>query len=99
MYVGNGTSAPTALAVGADGEILIGTTGADCSWLAASTDGKVLTAHTGGAPTWETASGGGIAWSIKTTDLNPMVVDNGYIANKAGLLLLRFLLHVRLVKS
>lgn len=30
--------------------------------------------------------GGGLTWSIKTADLNPMVIDNGYIANKAGLL-------------
>lgn len=53
---------------------------------AAGTDGKVLTAHTGGAPTWETASSGGITWSAVTSDLNPMVPDNGYIANKSGLL-------------
>lgn len=29
---------------------------------------------------------GGITWSILTSDLDPMVVDTGYIANKAGLL-------------
>lgn len=30
--------------------------------------------------------GGGISWAIITADLDPMVVDNGYITNKAGLL-------------
>lgn len=37
LYVGNGTSAPTALAVGATGEILVGATGADCAWSASPT--------------------------------------------------------------
>lgn len=32
LYVGNGAAAPTALAVGATGEILVGSTGADCAW-------------------------------------------------------------------
>lgn len=35
LYVGNGASAPTALAVGATGEILVGATGADCAWSSA----------------------------------------------------------------
>ena len=33
-----------------------------------------------------TGTGGGITWGIQTIDLNPMIVDTGYIANKAGLL-------------
>lgn len=37
LYVGNGASAPTALAVGATGEILVGATGADCAWSASPT--------------------------------------------------------------
>ena len=53
----------------------------------ATTAGYVLTANGAAtAPTFQAASGGGLTWSIKTSDLNPMVVDNGYIANKAGLL-------------
>ena len=53
----------------------------------ATTAGYVLTANgVATAPTFQAPSAGGISWSIKTSDLNPMVVDNGYIANKAGLL-------------
>jgi hypothetical protein len=88
LLVGDGTSPITSLTVGATGEILTGVSTADPTWLAAGDAGKVLTANgAGNAVTWETPSGGGgITWSIKTSDLNPMVVDNGYIANKAGLL-------------
>lgn len=65
LYVGNGASAPTALAVGATGEILVGATGADCAWLAAGDANKVLTAHgAGNAVTWE-APGAGATWMTK----------------------------------
>lgn len=37
IYVGNGTSAPTALSVGTTGQVLQGNTGADPSWGAAAT--------------------------------------------------------------
>jgi len=40
----------------------------------------------GSVATLPPSMGGALTWSIKTSDLNPMVVDSGYIANKAGLL-------------
>lgn len=53
----------------------------------ATTAGYVLMANGAAtAPTFQALPSGGLVWSIKTSDLNPMVVDNGYIANKAGLL-------------
>lgn len=53
----------------------------------ATTAGYVLTANGAAtAPTFQAPAPGGLTWSIKTVDLNPMIVDNGYIANKAGLL-------------
>lgn len=52
----------------------------------ATTSGYVLMANGAlTAPSFQ-ALPPSFSWSIKTTDLNPMVVDNGYIANKAGLL-------------
>jgi hypothetical protein len=52
----------------------------------AATSGYVLMANGAGtAPTFQTLPPS-FTWSIKTADLNPIVVDNGYIANKAGVL-------------
>lgn len=86
VLLGSGTGAITATAVGATGEIFVGSTGADAAWLAAGDAGKVLTAHgAGSAVTWETPSGGGgMTITEVTADVSPMVVDNGYITNKAG---------------
>lgn len=53
---------------------------------AAGSTGQMLVGNTGGAASWATIPGSGLTWSVVTSDLNPMVVDNGYIANKAGLL-------------
>jgi len=50
---------------------------------------QVLTSNGAGAlPTWQAASGGsGFTWSVITADQNA-AVNNGYICNKAGLLIL-----------
>lgn len=64
LYVGNGTSAPTALAVGTTGQVLQGNTGAD--------------------PSWGTASGA-LPWTEVTGTSQSAAVNNGYIANNAGL--------------
>lgn len=82
VLIGNATSAVTATAEGATGEILIGTTANPPSWLAASTDGKVLTAHTGAAPTWETPGGGGITWSTETGATAALAADHGYVMDR-----------------
>lgn len=88
VLLGSGTSAITATAVGATGEVFVGATGADATWLAAGDANKVLTAHgAGSAVTWETPSSGGITWSVITADQNA-AADNGYICNKAGVLTL-----------
>ncbi len=46
LYVGNGTSAPTALAVGATGQTLMGSTGADPGWTSSPSFGGSVTAAT-----------------------------------------------------
>lgn len=88
VLLGSGTGAITATAVGATGEIFVGSTGADATWLAAGDANKVLTAHgAGSAVTWETPASGGLTWSIITSDQSA-AADNGYICNKAGVLTL-----------
>lgn len=57
VLLGSGAGAITATAVGATGEVIIGNTGADPSWLAAGTDTYVLTAKGAGVlPAWEANS-------------------------------------------
>ena len=51
----------------------------------AATTGHVLTAINGAAPTFQAAGGGGITWSVITSN-QTAAIDNGYICNKAGLL-------------
>ena len=66
VLLGSGTGAITATAVGATGEIFVGATGADATWLAAGDANKVLTAHgAGNALTWE-VPGGGSTWLTKS---------------------------------
>jgi hypothetical protein len=49
----------------------------------------VLTGNgSGNAATWQALPSGGLAWSVITSNLNLMVINNGYICNKAGLLTL-----------
>ncbi len=83
LYVGNGTSAPTALAVGATGTVLIGTTGADPSFSANPvitqlTAAAIITAS--GALTITPAAGSGVTVALSTTgdfvvNTNQFVVD------------------------
>lgn len=77
VLLGSGTSAITATAVGATGEIFVGVSGADAAWLAAGDASKVLTAHgAGSAVTWEAAGGGGA--------LNTLESDSGTATPVAG---------------
>ena len=47
--------------------------------------GTVLTSNGATAlPTYQAVSGGGLTWTAVTANVTPMVVDNGYIANKAA---------------
>lgn len=67
------TDAGSAVPVGGSINILGGTN------VSTSATGSTVTINASGG-------GGGITWSIITADLDPMVVNTGYIANKAGLL-------------
>lgn len=85
VLLGSGTAAVTATAVGATGEIFVGVTGADATWLAAGDANKVLTAHgAGSAVTWETP-GAGTTWLTKSnaTGDATATVNYAYTINHA----------------
>jgi hypothetical protein len=89
VLVGSGTSAVTALAVGTNGQVLLGSSAADPVFASLTSTGGTIEFTTGaGTLNVESLGDGGIIWSIITADLDPMVVGNGYICNKAGLLTL-----------
>jgi hypothetical protein len=85
VLIGNATSAVTATAEGATGEILVGTSSNPPSWLATGAEGKVLTSHNGTALTWETP-GGGATWLTKAdaaANVTPATVNYSYTINHA----------------
>lgn len=87
VLYGAGTSAVTALAEASDGQLIIGSTG-NAPVLATITAGtNVSIANAAGSIT-VSVPGAIVNWQVITADLNPMVVGNGYICNKAGLLAL-----------
>lgn len=90
VLIGKGTGAITALNVTAKGSILVGDGTTDPIALSVGTDAFVLTANSGTASglEWAAASGGGITWNEITGTSENMAVNNGYIANNAGLVTL-----------
>ena len=89
LLVGDGVNPVNEIAAGTDGMVLLGSTGADPVFASLTSTGGTIEFTTGaGTLNVESLGAGGITWSIITADLDPMVVGNGYICNKAGLLTL-----------
>jgi len=85
VLVGSGAAAITPLAVGTNGQVLIGSTGADPVF-ASITSGDASITITPGAGTLDlVTSVSGIAWSEQTGTSQAMVANNGYILNNAAL--------------
>lgn len=83
VLVGAGTAAAvTALAVGTNGQILIGSTGADPVFATVGA-GTGISLTTGAGSLTINATGGGLTWANTTVNAS-IVASNGYIANKAG---------------
>jgi len=83
---GSGRSTATAYAVICGGTT---STAAHQSIASVGTSGQVLTSNGAGAlPTFQAASGGGLTWNEETGTSATMSVNNGYIANNAGLVTL-----------
>jgi hypothetical protein len=83
VLVGSGTSAVTALAAPTDGQLIIGSTGADPS-VAALTAGSGISI-TNGAGTISIDATAGLAWNNETNDANTMAINNGYVINATNL--------------
>jgi len=84
VLIGSGTGAVTALAVGTNGQLLTGSTGADpVFYTVASASGTV--SYTLGAGTLDMATeGGGLVWSEVTGTTQQMKITNGYLANNGS---------------
>lgn len=82
---GSTTHSITNLGVASNGQLPIGSAGAD-PVLATLTAGTGITIANGAGSITINAAGGGFTWNVVTADVNPVVKNNGYIANKAGLI-------------
>ncbi len=85
VLVGAASNGITSLAL-TDGQLPIGSTGADPT-AATLTAGVGVVITNGAGSITIAASGGGVTWSVITADQG-ITVGNGYICNKAGLLTL-----------
>lgn len=85
ILIGAASNGITSLAL-TNGQLAIGSTGAGPS-AATLTQGTGISITNGAGSITISASGGGVTWSVITAD-QTIVVGNGYICNKAGLLTL-----------
>ena len=86
VLVGSGTSAITALTVGTDGMVLLGSTAADPVFATLTSTGGTVSFTPGAGTLNLEAAGGGISFSEVTSATQAMAVASGYIANYATLL-------------
>ena len=83
VLVGSGAGAITPLAAATNGQLIIGSTGADPAVATlASADGSVTI--TNGAGTIDLAAATGLTWSVETGAAVAAAVNYGYITNRAG---------------
>jgi len=87
VLVGEGTSAITPLTVGTNGQVLVGSTGADPVFATLTSSDSSITFTTGAGTLSLQTAASGIAWSVITGD-QTAAVNNGYICNKGSALLL-----------
>jgi len=81
VLVGSGASAITALTVGTNGQVLIGSTGADPVFANVTSTGGTITISEG-AGTLNLESNAGVLWEEITDASKTMVVGEGYIENR-----------------
>ncbi len=84
LTLGQGTSAITALGAATNGQIPVGSTGAD-PVLATISVGTGLMVTNGAGTITLTATGGGVSWTDVTGTSQSAAINNGYTANNAGL--------------
>lgn len=89
VLVGAGTPTITSLTPGTNGQVLIGSTGADPVFNNLTSTGGSITFTTGpGTLNLEAVSSGAFAWNNVTGTSALMVKNNGYESNNAGLVTL-----------
>jgi hypothetical protein len=88
VLIGSGTAAITPLAVGTDGQVLLGSTAADPIFATLTSTGSTITFTPGAGTLNLEASAPGITWTEVTGTTQAMAVNSGYIANNAGLVTL-----------
>lgn len=87
VLVGSGTTPVTQLAVGTDGQVLLGATGADPAFASlTSSGGSIVFTPGANSLNLEASMASVFQWTEITTTPGPtqMAVNNGYIANAAG---------------
>jgi len=82
LLVGAASNGITSLAL-TNGQLSIGSTGADPS-AATLTAGTGVSISNGAGSITINAAGGGLTWTVVTGTTQSMAVNNGYIANNAG---------------
>jgi hypothetical protein len=87
LILGQGTSATTALGAATNGQIPIGSTGAD-PVLATLTAGTGVSISNSTGSITINSTGGGVSWTVVSGTSASMAVNNGYISNNAGLVTL-----------
>lgn len=89
VLVGAATSAVTQLSVGTNGQVLIGASAADPAFATLTSTGGTI-AYTTGANSLnlDVVAGGGMPWTDVTGTSATMAVNNGYVADNAGLVTL-----------
>lgn len=83
LYVGAGSSPAVALGSATNGQLPIGSTGAN-PVLATITGGAGVTVTNGAGTITISSTASGFTWNNQTANLSPMVAENAYVANKAG---------------
>lgn len=84
LIVGEGTSAMFALGAATNGQIPIGSTGAD-PVLATITGGSGITVSNGAGTITISASGSGVTWNDTTGTSATLAASNGYVADNGSL--------------
>lgn len=83
ILLGQGTSAVTALGAATNGQLPIGSTGAD-PVLATLTQGSGISITNGAGSITIAATSSGFSWSVVTSATQTVAVGNGYFANRGG---------------
>jgi len=88
VLVGAATAGLTQLSVGTNGQVLLGATGADPAFATLTSTGGTIS-YTTGANTLNLEAGFvGMAWTDVTGTSASLAVNNGYVADNAGLVTL-----------